>query len=84
MYPCAHRQLRDEYITAFREQDRSFSADHLDFGIRLHDFLNPSKWELMELVVMLFRFELGDLVLPVGIQDIAIRSTQALRHLGYR
>lgn len=35
----------------------------------------------MKFVIMFFSLELGHLVLPVGVEDITIRSLQSLRHL---
>lgn len=35
----------------------------------------------MDLVVMIFRLELGDLILPIRVEDVAILSREALRDL---
>jgi len=38
--PGAHRELCDEDVASFSEQDWCFGRDHLHFRIRFHDFLD--------------------------------------------
>lgn len=81
MNPSSHGQFCDEDVAAFGEQDWSFSTDHLDLGISLHDFLDSCKWELMKLVIMVLGLEFGHLVLPVCVEDVSVVAYQALRNL---
>lgn len=81
MDPGPHRQLGDEDVTALGEQDGGFGGDHLDLGIGLHDFLDSSKRELVNFVVVVVCLEVVDDVLPVSRQDIASCALQTLVHL---
>lgn len=63
--PGTHRQLRDEDVAAFGEEDRRFSRDHLHFRVCLHHFLDAGQRQLVQFVVVRFGFEVGDDVLPV-------------------
>ena len=65
MNPGTHSEFCNEDIAPFCKQDWSLSGDHLDFRIGLHDLLDASQRQLMQLVVMFVRFELRDLLLPI-------------------
>lgn len=78
MYPGAHRQLGNEDVASFGEQDRRLGRDHLDLRVGLHDLLDPRQWELMLLVVMRVILQRADRVLPVGGEDVAVVSLKAL------
>ena len=64
--PRPHGQLGDEDVAAFGEEDGSFGTNHLDFWIGFHDLLYARERELVDLVVVRFRFQGGDGLLPVG------------------
>lgn len=82
MNPSAHRQLGDEDITTLGEQDRSLRRDHLNLRVRFHHLLDTGKRQLMDLIVMIVRFQMVDDVLPVGRQDIAGRALETLVYIG--
>lgn len=84
VYPGAHRQLRDEHVASLCEEDGSLGRNHFDFRVRLHNLLYPRQRQLVELVVMVVRLELGDLLLPVGVEDVAILASEALVDLEAR
>lgn len=79
--PGAHSKLGDEYVAALRKEYGCFSGYHFDFGVGLHDFLYPCQWQLVELVVVFFIFELVDGLLPVRCEDVAVVTVQSLRNL---
>lgn len=71
MDPCAHGQLGDKDIATLGEENGCLGRDHLDFRVRFHHLLDTSEWQLMDLVIVIVRFQVIDNVLPVGRQDIA-------------
>lgn len=79
--PSAHSELGDEYVATFRKEYWCFSGDHFDLRIGLHDFLYPRQWQLVELVVVFFIFELVDGLLPVSCEDVAVVTVQTLGNL---
>lgn len=81
MNPGAHSELGDEYVAAFGKEYGCFSGYHFDFRIGFHDFLYPCQWQLVELVVVFFIFELVDGLLPVRCEDVAVVTVQTLRNL---
>ena len=78
MDPSAHRELGDENVAAFGEQDRGLGRNHLDVGIGFHDLLDAGEGQLVQLVIVGFVLELVDGVLPIGGQDVAIAAHEAL------
>ena len=54
-----HWKFSDEYVTAFCKENLSFSGDHLRVWIRLHDFLDASQGQLMNLVIVILRLDLA-------------------------
>lgn len=84
MYPCAHSELRNEYVAAFREENGRFGGDHLDLWVGFHDLLDTRQWQLVKLVVVFVRLQLRDLLLPVRVEDVAIGAIESLIHLQYR
>lgn len=81
MDPRAHSELGDEDVTALCEENGRFRRDHLNFGVGLHHLLNACQWQLVQLVVVFVRLELGDLLLPIRIEDIAVVAREALVNL---
>ena len=79
--PGAHGEFGDENVTALGKQDGSFGRDHLDFWVGLHNLLDASQGELVQLVVVFVRLELGDLLLPVCVEDVAVVTREALVYL---
>lgn len=84
MNPCAHRELRDEDVAPFGEQDRGFSRDHFHIRISLHDLFDSGQWKLVDLVIMGIIFEAVDGLLPISCQNIAIVAIEALADLEAR
>lgn len=76
--PGAHCQLGDEDVAALGEEDGGFCGYHLDFRVRLHHLLDTCEGELVELVVVRRGLKIGDLVLPVGVQDISVLPIEPL------
>jgi hypothetical protein len=76
--PGAHGELCDEDVAALREQDGRLRRDHLDLGVCLHHLLDARQRQLVQLVVMFVRLELGNLLLPVRVEDVAVVSREAL------
>ena len=81
MDPRSHRQFCNEDVAAFREEDRSFGANHFHLRIGFHDLLDACKGKLVDFVVVGFVLELRDLVLPVGHQYVLVGAGEALRDL---
>lgn len=79
--PGAHSELGDEYVATFRKKYGCFRGNHFDFGVGLHDFLYPRQWQLVELIVVFFIFELIDSLLPVCCENITVLAVQTLRNL---
>jgi hypothetical protein len=59
-------------------KDGRLGRDHLDLRVGLHDLLDARQGQLVQLVVVLVRLELGDLLLPVRVEDVAVVASQAL------
>jgi hypothetical protein len=76
--PGAHGQFGDEGLAGFGEDYRRLGGDHLDFWIGLHDFLDTGKRELVDLVVVVFRLERSDDLLPISVEDVASAGIKAL------
>ena len=81
MYPCAHGELGDEDIAAFREQDWGFCRYHFHVRICFHDLLDACQWQLVYFVIMVLVLKLVDSLLPVGGQNVTIRTIEALANL---
>lgn len=79
--PGTHRELSDEHVTSLGKEDWSLSRDHFDLGICLHDLLDASERELVQLVVVVVRLQVCDLVLPVRVEYVTIVARESLRHL---
>lgn len=78
MNPGSHCQLCDEDVTAFREENRGFRRDHLDFGVGLHDLLDSGQRELMDFEIMGVSLQMIDCLLPIRSQNLSGSSCQAL------
>ena len=72
MDPGAHGELGDEDIAAFGEEDGRFGRDHLHFRIGLHHLLDAGQRQVVLLIVVVGSFDLGDLLLPVGVENVAV------------
>jgi hypothetical protein len=79
--PGTHSELCDEDVAALCKQDGRLSGDHLDLGVRLHHLLDARQRQLVQLVVMFVRLELGYLLLPVRVEDVAVVARKALINL---
>jgi hypothetical protein len=79
--PGTHGELDNEDVAALGEEDRGFGRDHLYLGIRFHDLLDASKRQLVHFVVVVLGLQLGDLILPVDIENITGLAGQALGDL---
>lgn len=79
--PRAHRQLGDEDIAAFGEENGRLSRDHLHVRIRLHHFLYARQRQLVNLVVVVLIFQVADDMLPICRQDITGLPCETLIHL---
>lgn len=81
MYPGTHGQLGDEDVAAFGEENGCFCRDHLHLWICLHDLLYPCQREMVLLVIVVGGLELGDLLLPVGVEYVAVIARKSLINL---
>ena len=76
--PGAHGEFGDEHVAAFGEEDGGFGADHFYFWVGFHHFFYSREGQLVHFVVVVFGFEFGYLVLPVGVEDVAVGAAKAL------
>ena len=76
--PGAHGQLRDEDVAALGEQDGRFGGDHFDFGVGFHDLFDAGEGKLVDLEVVDVGFEVRYCLLPVGGEDVAGGTGEAL------
>ena len=69
---CIHARIVNS------EENWSLGRDHLDLWIRLHDLFYAREGELVDLVVVLVGLKLGDLLLPIGVQDVTVGARETL------
>lgn len=79
--PGAHGEFGDEDVAAFGEEDGSFGRDHLHLRVGFHDLFDPRQWKLVQFVIMILGFKFCYLLLPIGIEDIAVLALEALGDL---
>lgn len=76
--PGAHREFGDEDVAAFGEEDGRLGADHFYFRVCFHNFLDACEGELVDFEIMGLRFKVVDCLLPIGGEDVAGGSGEAL------
>ncbi len=59
----------------------ALSRNHFNFRVGFHDLLDAGQGKLVQFVVMFVRLELGNLLLPIGIKNVAVVALEALVHL---
>ena len=79
--PSTHGELGDEDVAAFGEEYGRLRRNHLDLWVGLHDLLDARERELVLFIVVIGSLELGDLLLPIGVEDVTIVAREPLVNL---